>query len=66
MELTSVRAVGLKDPALEGQSITYTCPPASNSSTCMGDGKWEPDPGEVECIGKLFHLALYSYMVLCV
>ena len=67
MELTSARAVGYEDPALEGQNITYSCPPGqilngSNSSTCMRNGKWEPDPEEVECMGKLFHPALYSYV----
>ena len=65
MELTNARVVGYEDPALEGQIITYSCPPGqilngSNSSTCMRNGKWEPDLGEVECIGKLFHPALYS------
>ena len=23
-----------------------------NSSTCMGNGEWEPDPREVRCIRK--------------
>ena len=55
MELTNARAVGYVDPALEGQNITFTCAPGqtlsgSNSSTCMGNGKWEPDPRDVECI----------------
>ena len=57
MELTNALAVGYEDPAaLEGQIITFTCAPGqvlngSNISTCMGNGNWEPDPGEVgECI----------------
>ena len=42
---------------LEGQSITYTCPngyilTGPNASVCMGNGEWEPDPGQVECIGE--------------
>ena len=58
MELTNALAVGYVEPALEGHTITFTCPPGqtlngSNSSTCMGNGKWEPDPGEVECIGGM-------------
>ena len=54
MELTNAIALGYADPALEGQSIIFACPPGqtlngSNSSTCMGNGEWEPDPIEVEC-----------------
>ena len=57
MQLTIALAVGYEDPALEGQNITFTCAPGqalngSNLATCMGNGKWEPDPGEVACIGK--------------
>ena len=43
---------------IEGRTITYTCPPGfilagPNTSVCLGNGEWEPDPGEVECIGDL-------------
>ena len=56
MELTNALTVGYEDPAREGQTMTFTCPPGqilngSNTSTCMGNGIWEPDPGEVECTG---------------
>ena len=56
MELTNALAVGYEDPALEGQNITFTCPPrqmlnGSNASSCTGDGEWEPDPRKVECTG---------------
>ena len=56
MELTNALVVGYIDPALEGQNITFTCPPGqmlngSNASTCMGNGVWEQDPGDVECTG---------------
>ena len=62
LELTNALAVGYVDPALEGQTIIFTCPPGqilngSNSSSCMGNGKWEPDPGEVECTGGIFMAA---------
>jgi hypothetical protein len=55
-ELTNALALGYVDPALEGQTITFTCPPGqilygSNSATCMGNGEWEPDPRAVECTG---------------
>ena len=41
---------------VEGQYITYTCPrgfalTGPNISVCTGNGRWEPDPGQVDCIG---------------
>ena len=56
MELTNALVVGYDYPALQGQNITFTCPPdqmhsGSNSSSCMRNGKWEPDPREVDCTG---------------
>ena len=57
MEVTNALALDYVDPALEGQTITFICPPGqilngSNQSTCMGNGKWEPDPRDVECTGE--------------
>ena len=45
-----------EDPALQEHNITFICHAGqvlngSNSSTCMGNGEWEPDPREVECTG---------------
>ena len=56
MELTNALAVDYEDPTLEGQNISFTCRPGqmlngSNSSTCMGNGEWEPDPRAVTCTG---------------
>ena len=44
-------------PLIEGQFITYTCPPGfilsgPNVSVCSGNGEWEPDPGEMDCRGN--------------
>ena len=43
-------------PYRMGQFITYTCPPGfvlngPNASICTGNGEWEPDPGQMDCIG---------------
>ena len=56
MALTNALAVGYEDPALEGQNITFTCASnqiliGPNTSTCMENGEWEPDPREVACTG---------------
>ena len=58
MELTNALAVGYVEPALKGHTITFSRPPGqtlngSNSSTCMENGEWEPNPGEVDCIGEM-------------
>ena len=52
-------------PHLEGQIITYTCPPGfiqtgPNASVCTGNGEWEPGPGEAHCIGDL-HIIIVPY-----
>ena len=52
-----ITVMGYMDPAVEGATVIFGCPPqyvlvGPNSTTCMGNGEWEPDPGEVECICK--------------
>ena len=47
---------GYVDPALEGEHITFSCRNGlmlngSESSTCMPNGEWYPDPMEVNCTG---------------
>ena len=49
-----VIVVGYEDPTLEEENITFTCPTGAiltgpNSSTCVENGEWEPDPRELEC-----------------
>ena len=64
MEVTNARALGYVDPALEGQNITFICPSPQqeisgpNSSICMENGEWDPDPGKVECTGECLILHL--------
>ena len=45
----SIRVHGNLYPAVEGTSVTFSCPPGlvltgPNTSTCMRNGEWEPDP----------------------
>ena len=52
----TVYAESQDSPPIEGQLITYTCPTGfvltgSNVSVCTENGEWEPDPGQVDCIG---------------
>ena len=55
---SDVIIVGYEDPALEGANIIFICPieailSGPNSSTCMGNGEWEPDPRVVNCTSEL-------------
>jgi hypothetical protein len=50
--------ISTTDPAvlMEGTTVTFHCPAGSissgpDSSTCMENGEWEPDPYEVNCSG---------------
>ena len=50
---------------IEGQYIIYTCPPGfvligPNASVCTRSGEWEPDPGEVDCIGDDYTQRYYN------
>ena len=56
---SQVKVVGYSSPAIESAVILLSCPPGhkltgsnSTTSTCMGNGEWEPDLREVECKGK--------------
>ena len=53
-------------PIMEGQFITYTCPSGfiltgPNASECTRNREWEPDPGEVACIGNYFEFIGNNY-----
>jgi hypothetical protein len=50
---------GYMDPALEGTVVSFDCSPQNvligpNTTMCMGNGEWEPDPREVECKGTRY------------
>ena len=65
---SNVRVMGYEDPAFEGNRVTFTCPSGqildgSNSSTCMGNGEWEPDPKEVDCINEV-HMTTSKYCII--
>jgi hypothetical protein len=41
----------------KGNIISFDCPPGfvlagPNSSTCIGNGEWEPEPRDVRCKGE--------------
>ena len=51
-----VRVFDFMEPALEESNVTFDCLlgqilSGPNTSTCMRNGKWEPDPREVICKG---------------
>ena len=55
----SVEVIGYlsKAAAVKGSNISFSCPPGlvltgPNSSTCLGNGEWEPDPRDVKCKGE--------------
>ena len=52
----SIMIMGYTEPALEGTVLSFDCPPqyalsGPNTTTCMGNGEWEPDPSKAECKG---------------
>ena len=59
---TSVEVIGyLKE---RGNNISFSCPlglvlAGPNSSTCTGNGEWEPDPRDVICRGKCVNGIVY-------
>ena len=53
------------DPAVEGSNVTFSCPSGliltgPSVATCMRNGKWEPDPMEVACRGKVALLTSHT------
>ena len=47
-----------RNPAIEGTIVTFSCPTGliltgSNTSTCTGNGEWEPDIKGTRCKGRL-------------
>ena len=59
------------NPPIEGQFITYICPTGyvrmgPNASVCTGNREWEPDPGQVECIGNYNTVHKINAMIICI
>ena len=51
---------------IQGATVNFTCRTGlalsgSNTATCMGNGEWEPDPQELECISS--YLLLYIIII---
>ena len=58
ISITTVAGLGYGKPPLGRESVRLSCPPklmltGPNSTTCMENGEWEPNPREVECKGKV-------------
>ena len=52
-----------RQPALEGTTVSFSCPPGlvlagPNTTTCMENGEWEPDPTNIKCKGHLCYCFL--------
>ena len=57
------------DPALQGAILSFDCPPhyiliGPNTTACMGNGEWEPDPREVKCKGTNYTAVLCYIIVI--
>ena len=56
------------DAPIEGTRITFSCLQGlilsgSNTSTCMGDGNWEPDLKAIQCNGELISMITYIQFI---
>ena len=56
------------DPPIEGTIITLSCLhglilTGSNTSTCMGNGDWEPDLKRMQCKSELISIIDYVYRI---
>ena len=67
----SVIIEGYIEPSFEGAILSFDCPPqhvliGPNTTTCMGNGEWEPDPRDVECKGIILCctniIVIYNYI----
>ena len=56
---------GYEEPNLEGDSITFSCHDelmftGPNSSTCVENGEWEPNPREAFCTSVITSIGLMT------
>ena len=57
VENSSLIVSTYRAPALEGVVVYFTCAnrlvlTGPNSTTCMSNGEWEPDPKDLKCKGQ--------------
>ena len=55
---SSSLSTNFSDPATPGMLVIFRCSEdlvlvGPDSSACMDDGQWEPDPSKVRCKGKI-------------
>ena len=53
-----IDVAGYSDRTLEGSNVSFSCLlgrvlSGPSTSTCMSDGRWTPDPRQLECKGKI-------------
>ena len=58
VEDVGVLVMEYSDPALEGASVTFGSSSelilvGANTSTCMENGQWNPDPSNIACAGQI-------------
>ena len=52
----------------EGATLNFTCPPGlvligPNSTTCTGNGEWEPDPSGLTCAGIRITKSILNFTI---
>ena len=52
-----VNVIGYKEPAIRGTNVSFNCPKGfllsgPDTTMCVGNGEWEPDPREAVCKGE--------------
>lgn len=63
--------VNTEGPLIGGIMISYSCSigqtiSGPNTSTCMDNGQWEPDPMDTSCAGITTILLEYSQLLACI
>ena len=60
-----INICGSMNPAIEGTNVTFNCPHGlvfngSNTSICMRNEEWEPDPQKLRCLGDYVTIIMFT------